>query len=84
MFALRERRVHVTQARTRSLLQPFRNTCPSAPAEPAACAMDGRQTPSSHPDFELPAYWEAALAVQLCLNCSYIEMHSACARAGGL
>ena len=41
MFALRERRVHVTQARTRPPFQPVRNTCPSAPAEPAARAWAG-------------------------------------------
>lgn len=45
MFALRERRVHVTQARTRPPLQPVGNICPSAPAEPAARARAGVARP---------------------------------------
>ena len=73
MFALRERRVHVTQARTRPLLEPVRNTGPSMPAELAARAMKGRQTPHVHAHFELPAYCGAMIAARVSMNCNCLR-----------
>ena len=45
MFALRERRVHVTQARTRPPPQPVRGMSLSTTAESAALRMGGPQSP---------------------------------------